>query len=66
VGASYRNRIRRCVYLLFIKNGGRLFNELIMNKVATRENGVWSVKTVFGKVFFQTLEEVCEFITYKK
>lgn len=37
-----------------------------MQKVATRQNGVWSVKTMFGNVYFKTLEEVCEFITYKK
>ncbi len=37
-----------------------------MNKVATRQNGVWFVETWYGKVFFKTLDEVCEFMTYKK
>lgn len=37
-----------------------------MNKVATRQNGVWFVTTWYGKAFFKTLEEACEFITYKK
>lgn len=36
-----------------------------MQKIAKRENGVWSVLTSFGVVYFKDLGDVCRFLTKK-